>query len=105
MVLYKNSSCIDQLNLNTKKLEYDSCIKQLKIDNNIDENDEIIIAVIDIKSEDNPITTFGFFNPETGEKLNASESCSDKNAIMYENVLNLLIIYNFIYIINIKIFL
>ena len=90
MVLYKNSSCIDQLKLNITKIEYDSCIRQLKIDNNINENDEIIIAVIDIKNGDNPITTFGFFNSETGEKLDASKSCSNKNVIMYENVLNIL---------------
>ena len=90
MIFYKNSSCIDQLNLNATKIEYDSCIKQLKIDNNIDENDEIIIAVIDIKNGNNPITTFGFFNSETGEKLDASKSCSSKNVIMYENVLNIL---------------
>ena len=90
MILYKNSSCIDQLNLNATKIKYDSCIKQLKIDNNINENDEIIIAVIDIINDDYPITTFGFFNSITGEKLDASKSCSNKNVIMYENILNIL---------------
>jgi hypothetical protein len=93
MILYKNSSCIDQLNLNATKIKYDSCIKQLKIDNNINENDEIIIAVIDIINDDYPITTFGFFNSITGEKLDASKSCSNKNVIMYENILNILELY------------
>ena len=61
MILYKNSSCIDELKLNITKIEYDSCINQLKIDNNINENKELIIAIIDIVNEDNPITSFWVF--------------------------------------------
>ena len=90
MVLYKNSSCIDELKLNITKIQSDSCIQQLKIDNNIDEDKELIIAVIDIVSGNNPITSFGFFNPDTGEKLDAEKSCSDKSVMMYENLLSIL---------------
>ena len=90
MIVYKNSSCVDELNLNITTIDYDSCINQLKIDNNIDENKEIVIAIIDIINGDNPITSFGFFDPDTGAKLNASKSCSDKNVIMYENIINIL---------------
>ena len=90
MVFYKNSSCIEQLNLNSTKIEYDSCIKQIKKDNNINENDDIIIAVIDIFTGNNPITSFGFFNSKNGEKLDGTKSCSDKNVIMYEDIINVL---------------
>ena len=91
MALYKNSSCIDELKLNITKIGYDSCIKQLKIDNNIDENKDLVIAVVDINNNGKiPVTSFGFFNPDTGEKLNASKSCSDKSVMMYENILSLL---------------
>ena len=78
MILYKNGSCIDSLKLNNTKIEYDSCIEQLKIDNNIKEDEEVIIAIIDIISGENPITSFGFFNSVTGEKLDATKSCSEK---------------------------
>jgi len=90
MILYKNSSCIDELKLDITKIEYNSCIHQLKKDNNIDEDKELIIAIIDIKNGKSPIISFGFFHPDTGEKLNATKSCSDKNVIMYENIINLL---------------
>ena len=90
MVLYKNNFCIDELKLNITKIEYDSCINKLKKENNIDENKKLIYAVIDIINGDNQITSFGFFNPDTGEKLNASKSCSDQNVIMYENLLSVL---------------
>ena len=90
MVLYKNSSCIDELKLNITKIEYDSCISQLKKDNNIDNKTELISAVINIINGEKQITSFGFFNPITGEKLNASKSCSDKNVTMYENILSVL---------------
>ena len=92
MILYKNSSCIDELKLNITKIEYDSCIQQLKADNNISLNRDLIITVIDIFSSgiDKPITSFGFFNPDTGEKLDAAKSCSNKNVIMYENILNII---------------
>ena len=90
MVLYKNSSCIDELKLNITKIDYESCIQQLKIDNNIDEKKDLIIAVVDIINKGNiPNTSFGFFNPDTGEKLNATKSCSNKNVTMYGNVLPL----------------
>ena len=65
-------------------------IQQLKKDNNIDENKDLIIAIIDIINDTNPVTSFGFFHPETGEKLDANKSCSDKNITMYENILSLL---------------
>ena len=90
MVLYKNSSCIDELKLNITKIEYDSCISQLKKDNNIDNKTELISAVINIINGEKQITSFGFFNPVTGEKLNSSKSCSDKNVSMYENILSVL---------------
>ena len=90
MILYKNSSCIDELKLNITKIEYDSCIQQLKKDNNIDENKYLIIAVIDIVNGNRPFTSFGFFHPETGEKLDAAKSCSDKSVMIYENLLSLL---------------
>ena len=90
MVLYKNSSCIDELKMNVTKIEYDSCIEQLKKDNDISETKNIIIAVIDLVNGDSTITTYGFFNPDTGEKLDAAKSCSDKNVMMHENILNVL---------------
>ena len=90
MILYKNSSCIDELKLNITKIKYDSCIQQLKKDNNIDENKDLIIAVIDIVNLNQSFTSFGFFHPETGEKLDAIKSCSDKNVTMYEDLLSLL---------------
>ena len=90
MVLYKNNSCIDELKLNITKIEFDSCIQQLKKDNKIDEHKELIIAVIDLVSGNNPITSFGFFNPDTGEKLDALKSCSDKNVMIYENLISIL---------------
>ena len=92
MVLYKNSSCIDELKLNITKIEYDSCIQQLKADNNISLNRDLIIAVIDLVSSeiDKHITSFGFFHPETGEKLDAVKSCSNKNVMMYENIFNII---------------
>ena len=90
MVLYKNSYCIDELKLNITKIQFDSCIQKLKTDNNINEYENLIVAVMDIASGNNPITTFGFFHPVTGEKLDATKSCSDKSVIMYEDILSIL---------------
>ena len=46
MVLYKNSACLEELKLNITKIECDSCIQQLKIDNNIEENKELILWIL-----------------------------------------------------------
>ena len=90
MVLYKNSQCIDELKLNITKIQFDSCIQKLKTDNNINEYENLIVAVVDILSGSNPITTFGFFHPVTGEKLDATKSCSEENVIMYEDIFSIL---------------
>ena len=90
MVLYKNSSCIDELKLNITKIQFNSCIQKLKIENNINEYENLIVGVVDIVSMNNPITTYGFFHPVTGEKLDATKSCSDENVIMYEDILSIL---------------
>ena len=90
MILYKNSFCIDELKLNISKIGFDLCIQKLKQDNSIDQKKELIVAIIDIVTGINPITSFGFFHPDTGEKLDASKSCSDKSVMIYENLMSLL---------------
>lgn len=37
-------------------------------------------------SGNNLITSFGFYNPDTWEKLNASKSCFDKDVMMYKDL-------------------
>ena len=46
--------------------------------------------MVDVLNGDNSVTSFGFFHPNTGEKLDASSSCSDKSVVMYENILNII---------------
>jgi hypothetical protein len=90
MILYKNIFCIDELKLNISTIGFDSCIQKLKQDNGIEQKKELIVAIIDIVTGNNPITSFGFFHPDSGEKLDASKSCSDKSVIIYENLISLL---------------
>ena len=90
MILYKNNSCINELQMKITQINSEDCINQLKIDNNIDKNKDLIVAVIDIKSGDNQVASFGFFNPDNGEKLDASKSCAGKTVMMYEDIFSIL---------------
>ena len=87
MIFYKNVECINELQLSIPQIDFSSCIQKLKDSNVTIEN--LIIAVIDILSGDNPQTTYGLFDSITGKKINTT-ICKDIVIEIKENVLKYL---------------
>jgi hypothetical protein len=83
MILYKNVECINELHLSIPQIDFSSCIQKLK-DSNVN-MDNLIIAVIDILSGDNPQTTYGLFDSKTGKRINTT-ICKDIVIEIKENV-------------------
>ena len=86
LVFYKNSYCIKELSLTIPKIDFGECYNKIKLHYNISE--DLLIAILDKYIENrNPITTYFFFNPENGEKLNVSEICKNEVIIINEKIL------------------
>ena len=84
MIFYKNVECINELQLSTPQIDFSSCMAKLNVT-----MDNLIIAVIDLLSGDNPQTTYGLFNSTTGKRINTT-ICKDIVIEIKENVLKYL---------------
>jgi hypothetical protein len=83
ILLYRNISCLSNMNLNSSVIDFDDCLKKLYYYYSISSP---IITIIDrLGKYNNPSCAYGFFDPITGEKINAS-FCQNTNIIMKKNV-------------------
>jgi hypothetical protein len=70
ILLYKNISCLSNMNLNSSIIDFGDCLNQIKFYHNISSP---IIAIVDrFGKYNNPSSAYGFFDPITGEKINTS---------------------------------
>ena len=91
IMLYKNKDCISELGLPMPEIDFLDCYTKVKNSIGMKESD-LIVAIIDKKSnkKPNPITSYAFYNPKTGEKLNSEIICKEDNIIVKENIKSLL---------------
>ena len=88
-ILYKNSECINKLDLNFSIINFRSCYD--KIQSFIGTNKSLIISIINIKNINNkPVTIYEIFDPKTGNQINAENICQDDNIIITENLIDYL---------------
>jgi hypothetical protein len=87
LVFYKKVFCIKELSLTVPQIDFGDCYQKVQLNYNITE--DLLIAILD-KYVDygNPITSYLFFNPIDGKRINASEICKDENIVVKENVLS-----------------
>jgi hypothetical protein len=88
-LLYKEPKCIEELKVNMPKVDFGSCY--IKLQNNLDPsiNDKIIIALIEKSNGIKPSTTsYFFYHPKTGEKLETKDICKNEQIIVKKNVLS-----------------
>ena len=86
-ILFKNSSCIDELFLNFSIIDFNTCYNEVKQYYNI--TDELIISILNLKNNNNkPFTYYEVFNPETGNKINIENICGNQSIIIKENLIN-----------------
>ena len=87
LVFYKNVLCIKELSLTVPQIDFGDCYKKVQYNYNITE--DLLIAILDKYVDNgNPITSYLFFNPINGKRINASEICKDENIVVKENVLS-----------------
>ena len=89
ILIYKEPNCIEELNVKIAKVDFGSCY--IKVQNSLDSsiNDKIIIALIEKSNGNNPSTTsYFFYNPKTGEKLDVEKICQNEQIVIKKNVLS-----------------
>ena len=90
IMLYKDKECITELNLPMPEIDFGECYKKVQEVNKI--NSDLVVAIIDKYSDkkSNPITSYAFYNPENGDKLDAENACKEEVIIVKENIKSLL---------------
>ena len=83
ILLYRNISCLSNMNLNSSIIDFGECLNKINYYYNISSP---IIAVIDrLGKYNNPSTAYGFFNPITGEKIN-TPFCQETMIVIKKNI-------------------
>lgn len=94
IIIYKNSECIQRLHLDLPKIDFKECYQKVQASWSIEK--DLIIGLIDEYSYKenngvkNPVTTYAFFHPVTGENLNANKICEDIKIIVEEKISSIL---------------
>ena len=91
IMLYKEKNCISELGLPMPEIDFGVCYEKVQNANTL-QNKDLIIAIIDKKSnkKSNPITSYAFYNPENGDKLNSEDICKEEVIIVKENIKSIL---------------
>ena len=87
IVLYKNFECISDLSLEIPRVNLGECYEKIKIKYDIEEN--LILLMLIQKKEYNKypvIISFYVYSPYTGNQLNISNICEDKEIKVQEDI-------------------
>ena len=71
------------------KIDFGNCYSKIKSNLEPPSNNSIIVVLINESNKpQKPTTSFSFYHPETGEKINADEMCKDEEVIVKSSVLS-----------------
>ena len=88
ILIYKNALCIPELNLKLPLVDFNDCYDKVKLYYNI--NEDLVIAIVEKLSQNNPFTLYSFYHPISGEKLDAEKICKNISITVKENLYSLL---------------
>ena len=90
IMLYKEANCITELKLSMPEIDFGVCYLKVQAKYGIKES--LIVAIIDKSSskKSNPITSYSFYNPRSGEKLDSETACKEEVIVVKENIKSLL---------------
>ena len=89
ILLYKDLYCIEELSINMPKIDFGDCYTKVRDILYLSEDDAIIIALIEkFGNQRKSSTTYFFYHPITGEKIDAATICADTQIEIKESVLS-----------------
>ena len=87
-IIYKNKDCIKQLSLDYPEINFGNCYYKVKDKNKIEE-DLIVVIINKMDDENNPTTSYSFFDPISGKKLD-TEICKNDTILIVEKIFSVL---------------
>ena len=90
IMLYKDKDCISELELTLPEIDFGACYT--KVQDSIKINTPLIVAIVEKYSDkkSNPITSYSFYNPINGTKLDSETLCKEEVIVVKENLKSLL---------------
>ena len=89
ILIYKARECINELSLETPKVDFQQCYNKVKKYYNISE--DLIIVIIDKKEKGaSGQTYYSFYHPTIGYKLEAEEICKNDTIVVTQNLTSIL---------------
>ena len=91
ITIYKNNSCIRELELNMPKVYFGNCYNYVKEKYGL--NEDLIVVVCKKSNKNNPSTSYtfySFYHPVTGENLESETVCYNETIKIEENLLSFL---------------
>jgi len=88
ILIYKDTNCINELNINLPKIDFGSCY--INLQRNISTNQKLIIVLIEKsngKGKENSVS-FYFYHPKTGEKLDSENICKDEEIVIKQSIIS-----------------
>ena len=91
IMLYKDANCITELGLPMPQIDFGSCYQNIQNQSNL-KYKNLIIGIVEKKNNkrNNPITSYAFYNPDNGDKLNSELICKEDFITVKENIKSLL---------------
>ena len=88
-IIYKDLDSINELSLDFPNFDFGKCYEEVKRANNISQ--ELIVVIINKNDDDNnPDSSYSFYHPITGKKLQTEEICKGFKVNIIENIISLI---------------
>ena len=88
ILIYRSPKILNNLSLKTSKVDFHDCYDKVKTAYGIQE--DLVITVVDTKNTNNPSSSYAFFHPKSGAKLDAENICKDEVIVVKENLTTIL---------------
>ena len=89
LLIYKDKNCIEELNINMPTVDFGLCYRKISSKLEPPTTDKLIVALFERKNDQKISTTsYFFYHPETGEKLDIEELCKNDEVVIKESVLS-----------------
>ena len=89
IIIYKNKFCINNLSITIPNIDFGSCYEKIN-SNFIYDNINLIILIIEKYNNGSSIVLYRFYDPLTGEKIEAENECKNLDITVEKNITTLL---------------
>ena len=88
ILIYKDINCLEELSINIPKVEFGNCYTIVQNKLQPPSDDKLVVALVERLGTKKSTTSYSFYHPQTGEKLDAENICKEEQIIVKESVIS-----------------